>query len=70
MKGETTIQSSTLGKIAKQYTIDVRTLWHLINANEGLKAEVERYTANTKNKGRKLLPPALVQNIYTTLGNP
>ncbi len=70
MKPETTIQCSTLGTIAKQYEIDVRSLWELINANAELKAEVERYTGNAKKKGQKILPPALVSNIYTILGNP
>lgn len=65
-----TIQANTLGNIAREYNLQVKTLWTLINANENLKAMVLLYTAGLSRKGKKILPPKVIEEIYNTLGNP
>ena len=60
----------TLKKIAKEYGYDVRTLWVMINSFEVLSNKLNIYLEDRKKNSRKILTPALVDEIYLTLGEP
>jgi hypothetical protein len=65
-----TTGASNLGKMAKEYSMEVKTLVSLINAYPELKEKIEAHTKDCKNKGSKTLPPRLVNEIFETLGDP
>jgi len=60
------IQPNTLGAIAKRYGMDTRTLKGMIRLHPELLLKVQPYFDAKKN----LLPPIIVELIYTTLGTP
>ena len=60
------IQANTLGAIAKRYGMDTRTLKGMIRLYPELLLKVQPYFDAKKN----LLPPIIVELIYTTLGTP
>lgn len=60
------IQANTLGAIAKRYGMDTRTLKGMIRLYPELLVKVQPYFDAKKN----LLPPIIVELIYTTLGTP
>ncbi len=62
--------ANTLGRIAREYNVHIKTLWALINAYPELKAQIELHTKDCQNKGSKILPPLVVNNIFTVLGDP
>ena len=62
--------ASNLGKIASDYGMKVSTLKAIIAAYPELQAEIDLHTKDVKNVGQKTLPPVVVKNIYTILGEP
>lgn len=63
-------RSATLGALAKEYCITVRTLLCMIEPFTELKKEIDLQTEKNTSKGAKLLPPRIVELIYTALGEP
>lgn len=61
---------NTLGKIALKYCYDVRTLEDMITRYPALKKSVDDYFGETKSRGKKILPPIIVEEIFATLGEP
>lgn len=62
--------ASTLGRIAREYSICVRTLNDLISAYPELRQKVEAHTGKNKMKALKILPPKIVDEIFSVLGDP
>lgn len=60
-------QHYTFGKIAKEYKIQVATLWSWLFVNEEVHAEVEKFLSRFTNKSTVLLPPALSEKIFKTI---
>lgn len=62
----------TIGKIAKEYGYDTRVFWTIIEPFKELHTDLTNYLANAKKKGKgkKILPPLLVDKIFKTLGEP
>ena len=61
-------ETLTLGRIAKIYKVRVIILLSWIEAYEALNKELQDHLIKTKKGGQKLLPPALVEKIFNTIG--
>ena len=61
---------NTLGKIARKYCVDIRTLESIICGIDALKTELDKYLENTTHRGQKILTPLLVDKIFAALGEP
>lgn len=58
--------ANTLGAVAKSYKVDLRTLLNWFNAHPALLEKIKPYR-----DGKTLVyPPALIQEILDTLGEP
>ncbi len=61
-------ETITLGRLAQIYKVRVPILLDWISAYEDLHNELDDHLKGLKKKGQKLLPPALVDKIYITIG--
>jgi hypothetical protein len=61
-------EAITLGRIATFYKVRVSILLDWISAYEDLNNELQEHLKGLKKKGQKILPPALIDKIYTQIG--
>lgn len=61
---------TTIGKLAKVYGVEPKTLMAMIEPFEELKNELHNYLKLSKNKGQKVLPPVITLKILLVLGEP